>query len=369
MKIKFVDLAAQYASIKQEIDDVIARTLRDSSFIGGAALISFEKNFALYADVKHCIGVGNGTDALFIALKMLGIRAGDEVIVPANSFIATSETVTLCGAKVVFADCDKDTYTIDPGQVQRLVTPRTKAIIPVHLYGQPADMDPILDIARTKGLHVIEDAAQAHGSSYKGRKIGSLGTCGCFSFFPGKNLGAYGDAGALVTSDDALASKARMFANHGRIEKYNHEIEGINSRLDGLQAAILDVKLKHLETWTERRIEIARRYTEAFRDILITPKEMPGVRHVYHLYVLRVRNRDQVVSHLFESGIATGVHYPIALPLLKAYHYLNHQPSDFPVASAYQGELLSIPIHGSMTDEQVNYVITEMKNALKRSGV
>ncbi len=364
MKIPFVDLKAQYLSIKDEIDKTIANVILDSAFIGGNYHESFQKEFAAYVGIKHCIGVGNGTDALFIALKSLGIQSGDEVITVANSFIATSEAITAAGGRVVFVDCDENTYNIDIQKIERAITSRTKGIIPVHLYGQPAEMDLILEIAKKNNLFVIEDAAQAHGAQYKGRAIGTWGDCACFSFFPGKNLGAYGDAGAIVTNNGELAKKIRMFANHGRIEKYNHEFEGINSRLDGLQAAILIVKLKHLERWTERRRQIANIYEEHLKEVVATPAVLRDGRHVFHLYVVRVKKRQRVVEFLKSKGISTGVHYPIPLPFLKAYSYLGHAAEDFPVANSLKDDILSLPIHGDMTDAQVEYVIENVKLAI-----
>jgi len=362
-KIDFVDLKAQYLSISSEIDQTIREVITTASFIGGRFVKSFETNFARYVGAASCISVGNGTDALFIAMKALGIGTGDEVITAANSFIATSEAITLCGARPVFADCDKKTYNIDVERLESAITDRTKAVIPVHLYGQPAEMDRISDIACRHGLYVIEDAAQAHGARYRGRPVGTLGNLACFSFFPGKNLGAYGDAGAIVTNDDALALKARMYANHGRIDKYDHVFEGVNSRLDGLQAAVLDVKLRHLERWTKRRAEIARVYDEGLKDIAITPAVLPGVEHAYHLYVIRIKYREAVRKALQGKGISTGVHYPIPLPMLKAYAHLNYKPEDCPVAYSLKDEILSLPIYADMTDEQAQYVITELKNA------
>ncbi len=398
MKIPFVDLKAQYYSIKDGIDRSISSVIQDSAFIGGKYAKAFEESFADYVGVKNCVGVGNGTDALYIALKALGISEGDEVITAANTFIATSEAITMTGAKVVFVDCDKDTYNIDVDKIGDAITTKTKAIIPVHIYGQPAEMDKIKDVAKKHNLYVVEDAAQAHGAIYysgqkseirdqrsegrsrrsevrkergerKGsgeRMIGSIGDMACFSFFPGKNLGAYGDAGAIVTNNDELARKARMFANHGRIEKYNNEFEGTNSRLDGLQAAILDVKLKHLDGWTERRRTIARMYDEGLKDIVITPNVLPDLKHVYHLYVIRIESRDRVKELLAEKGIATGIHYPIPLPFLTAYSYLGHKPADFPVAYSLKDEILSLPIHGDMTDEQVEYVISCLKDIVSK---
>lgn len=366
MKIPFVDLKAQYYSIKEEIDQAISDVIQDSAFIGGKYIKAFEENFADYIGVKYCVGVGNGTDALYIALKALGISEDDEVITAANTFIATSEAITMTGAGVVFVDCNKETYNIDVNKLEQAITGKTKVIIPVHLYGQPAEMDKIVDVARKHNLYVVEDAAQAHGSKYNGQRIGTIGDVACFSFFPGKNLGAYGDAGAIVTDNDELSRKARMFANHGRIEKYNHEFEGTNSRLDGLQAAILDVKLKHLDKWIERRRTIAKMYDAALKDIVITPSVLPDVKHVYHLYVIRIKNRDRVKELLAEKGIATGIHYPIPLPFLKAYSYLGHKSADFPVAYLIKDEILSLPIHGDMTDEQVEYVIANLKDIVNK---
>lgn len=364
MKVPFVDLRIQYNSIQGEIDAVIHQVITDAAFIGGKYLSTFEANFSTYSGSKFCIGVGNGTDALFIALKSLGIGAGDEVITVANTFIATAEAITLTGAKVVFVDCDEKTYNIDVSRIEAAITPRTKAIIPVHLYGQPADLDAIGAIAQKYNLRIVEDAAQAHGARYKGKPIGAISELNCFSFFPGKNLGAYGDGGAVVTGNEKLATQVRMIANHGRIKKYDHEFEGVNSRLDGLQAAILDVKLKHLEGWTERRRAIAKIYDESLSDLVITPYVSPDVRHVYHLYVIRVKNREAIRSRLDEAGISTGVHYPLALPFLRAYHYLGHRPEEFPVAYALQSEILSLPIHGSMPDDLVYFTIEQLRQAL-----
>ncbi len=367
MTIQLVDLKKQYDTIKTEIDTVIADVLSRTAFIGGSYVKNFEDAFALFCGARHCIGVGNGTDALFVALRCLGIGPGDEVIVPANSFIATAEAVTQAGGRVVFADIDPTTYNIDVARLEGKISEKTKAIIPVHLYGQPADMDPILTLARKHGLKVIEDAAQAHDAEYRGRRVGSLGDCACFSFYPGKNLGAYGDAGAIVTNDDRLARSARMFANHGRIDKYDHEQEGINSRLDALQAAILGVKLKHLPQWSDARREKAYMYTRLLADSgLATPREIEGVRAVYHLYVLRVPEdrRGELQAHLQSKGIATGIHYPIALPNLKAYAYLNHSPSDFPEATKASREILSLPMFPELHEEEIRYVTKSMKNFL-----
>ncbi len=363
MKVPFVDLKTQYLKIKPEIDAAIQDVIEQSAFISGKHVLQFESDFARYISAGHCISVGNGTDALFIALKVLGLKEGDEVITAANSFIATSEAITMTGAKPVFVDCDRTTYTIDVTKISKAITARTRAIVPVHLYGQPADMQKIMAIAKKHNLAVIEDAAQAHGARDNGAAIGTIGEFGCFSFFPGKNLGAYGDAGAIVTNNADLARKARMFANHGRIEKYNHEFEGMNSRLDGMQAAVLSVKLKYLEQWTERRRTIAKRYDEELRNVVTTPSVRADTRHVYHLYVVRVQERDRLIAKLKEKNISTGIHYPIPLPFLKAYAYLGHNAADFPVAHACKDQILSLPIHGDMTDDQVAYVIDEIKSA------
>ncbi len=386
-------MKAQYDSIKDEIDSAISEVISKFAFVGGPFVERFEKAFAEFCNLKHCIGVGNGTDALFIALKVFGIGPGDEVIVPANTFIATSEAVTLTGARVAFVDIDPKTYNMDPNKLEDYLksrqsrgvsrkvlnqnppltpnashlTPQPKAVIPVHLYGQPADMDPILALAQKYDLKVVEDCAQAHGAEYKGRKAGSIGYIGCFSFYPGKNLGAYGDGGAIVTNDDELALKARMFANHGRIEKYDHEIEGVNSRLDGLQAAILNVKLRHLNEWTERRRENAYLYNKYLKDTdLITPYEMNDVKAVYHLYVVRVKKeiRTKLQDYLKAQGISTGIHYPIALPNLKAYSYLEKQNNEFQEATKASQEILSLPMFAEFTANQIQYVSESIRKVI-----
>jgi dTDP-4-amino-4,6-dideoxygalactose transaminase len=366
LKVPFVDLKAQYFSIKEEIDQAISDVIEDSDFIGGRYAKVFAENFANYIGAKYCIGVGNGTDALYIALKALGISENDEVISAANTFIATSEAITMTGAKVAFVDCDRDTFNIDVDKIENVISPKTKAIIPVHLYGQPADMDRIREIAAEHNLFIIEDAAQAHGAVYKGENVGTLGDIACFSFYPGKNLGAYGDAGAVLTDNDKLAEKVRMMANHGRKEKFGHQFEGINSRLDGLQAAVLNVKLKHLEDWTARRREVARMYDEGLKGAVITPLSMDYSRHVYHLYVVRVKEREKVRTFLSERGISTGIHYPTPLPFLEAYRYLNHKTSDFPVADAFKSEILSLPMNGDLSNDQVGFVIQSLRDAVTK---
>ena len=365
-QIQFVDLKAQYHSIKTEVDAAIAAVIEQTAFIGGPFVKEFENAFAAYCGVEHCVGCANGTDALYLALRTLGVGHGDEVITAANTFIATSEAIRMAGAQVVFVDINPHTYNIDVERIEEKITAKTKAIIPVHLYGQPADMNPIRELARKHGVFVIGDAAQAHGALYKGVPIAKLADITCFSFYPGKNLGAYGDAGALVTDNADWAAKATMLANHGRTKKYDHDVEGVNSRLDGLQAAILSVKLRHLDGWTERRRESAYRYNEALKGgAVITPSELDDVRAVYHLYVVRVPNgrRDAMVEHLAAEGINTGIHYPIALPYLNAYRHLGHTPQDFPESLRASLEILSLPMFPELTGEQVRYIAEQLAAA------
>jgi dTDP-4-amino-4,6-dideoxygalactose transaminase len=363
MKIPFVDLRMQYHSIRDEILEAVSSVMEESAFIGGNYVRKFELEFAEFCGVKQCIGVGNGTDAIFIALKSLGIGPGDEVITAANSFIATSEIVTLLGAKVVFCDVGEANRNIDTDLISHRMTEKTRAIIPVHLYGQPADMDEILKIAEENDLYIIEDCAQAHGAKYKGKRVGTFGQIGCFSFYPGKNLGAYGDGGALVTDDGDMAKKMRMYANHGRSKKYDHEFEGINSRLDGMQAAVLSVKLKYIKEWNLKRNKNARIYNDRLKDIgdIKTPAITGDRDHVFHLYVIRTKERDKLKKFLADNGISCGIHYPTALPNLEAYNYLNHKPEDFPVSSMLQDEILSLPMFPELTTEQIDYVVSKIR--------
>jgi len=372
MQIPFVDLKQQYNSIKKEVDSAISVVIENTAFIKGKAVEDFETLFSKTIGVKYCIGVANGTDALIISLRSLGIGTGDEVIVPANSFIATSEAVSAVGAKVVFVDINPATFNIDVNQIEKKITNKTKAIIPVHLYGQPADMALILSIAKKYNLKVIEDSAQAHLAEYRfsssGWKMtGTMGDMANFSFFPGKNLGAYGDAGAIVTNDKVLAEKARMYANHGRIAKYDHEFEGYNSRLDGLQAAILNVKLKYIKSWTDQRRNVAKLYNSMLKDIpdIVCPQAEEKYRPAWHLYVIRTGKRNQLQTCLKSKGIVTGIHYPIALPNLKAYQYLQHKPDDFPVASSFQEQILSLPVFPEITNAQIQYVVDSIKTFFK----
>ena len=363
MKTPFVDLKEQYQAIKVEIDEAIQSVIDETAFISGKYVQGFEKNFAAFCGAKHCIGVGNGTDALFIALRALGIGLEDEVIVPANSFVATSEAVTMTGARVVFVDCDPDTYNIDANLIELKITSKTKALIPVHLYGQPVNMPAICEIARKHNLKIVQDCAQAHGATFDGKSLADFGDVLCFSFYPGKNLGAYGDAGAVVTNYDEIAKRALMTANHGRIGKYDHEFEGVNSRMDGIQGAVLNVKLKYLEQWNENRRRNADIYNHFLKDIpnLSLPYTLPNVKHVYHLYVIRSKQRNALQHFLRENGVATGIHYPTSLPKLKAYQYLGHKPDDFPVATQYQNEILSLPMYPELNDNDIQYVVQKIK--------
>lgn len=362
MKVNFVDLKAQYQSIKAEMDEAIGGVLDSCAFINSR---SFEKDFAEYVGTTRCVGVGNGTDALFMALKALGLGPGDEVITAANTFIASAEGIGWTGATPVFVDCDAVTYNIDPALIEAAITPRTKAILPVHLYGQPADMDPILEIAAKHGLTVVEDAAQAHGALYKGRRIGTLGKAACFSFYPGKNLGAYGDAGAVTTDDEDLATRILKLGDHGSNVKYVHDFEGVNSRLDGIQGAVLSVKLRHIEDWTEKRIAAAARYSEGLQEVCGTPVTVPEVRHVFHLYVIQVDNREELMGHLQEQGIASGIHYPVPLPISPAYKHLGYSAERFPVACGIADRIVSLPMHGDLTDDQIDLVIQEVRRLSK----
>lgn len=364
MNIPFVDLKTQYLAIQNEVDTVISEVLSSCAFIGGPYVKSFEDDFADFCGVKHCIGVANGTDALYIALKTLSIGKSDEVITAANTYIATAEAITMTGAKVVFVDINPQTYNIDVEKIEEKINKNTKAIIPVHLFGQPADMDSISAISKKYNLKVIGDAAQAHGALYKRQPIASLCGVTCFSFYPGKNLGAYGDAGAIVTNDDELALKARMMSNHGQLDKHNHLIEGLNSRLDGIQAAILGVKLKYLEQWTENRRRNAYIYNNYLKDLdLTTPEEIDDVRAVYHLYVIRVKPdlRKPLQDFLKNNGISTGIHYPTALPYLGAYSYLNHSKDDFPEALKASREIISLPMFPELEDSQIKYISGKLK--------
>jgi len=356
MHVPFVDLKAQYLSLENELNSAVMSAITDTAFIAGGRGAKFETEFAAYLGAEHCVAVANGTDAIEIALAALGIGKGDEVILPANTFIATAEGVSNVGARPVFADIDPVTYNIDASRIDELVTERTKAVIAVHLYGLPAELDAILDVCGRRHLKLVEDCAQAHGALYKGRKVGTFGDAATFSFYPSKNLGAFGDAGAIVTNSKETADRARLIANHGQYEKNRHTIVGRNSRMDGIQAAVLSVKLPRLDSWLDSRRRNAARYNELLRDKFPIPTA-PGDRtHTYHLYVVRVPDRDTVAAKLKDAGIDTGVHYPVAIPFMEAYSSLSYKPEDVPVAYSQMNELLSLPMYAELTNEQIDYV-------------
>ena len=358
MNVPLVDLKRQYLAIKKEIDGAIQEVIDKSAFIMGENVQAFENEFAEFCGVKHGVGTSSGTTALHLALIVCGVKQGDEVITVPYTFIATAEAISHTGAKVVFIDIEDRSYTMDPEKIEQAITEKTKVIIPVHLFGQPADMDKIIGIAKKHNLIVIEDACQAHGAEYKGRKVGSLGDIGCFSFYPGKNLGAYGDAGMVVTDNGELAEKIRLLRNHGRGEKYYHQIEGYNYRLDAIQAAILRVKLRHLEEWTEKR----RRNAKVYNDLLEgsgvrTPLEREYAKHVYHLYVVRTENRGKLYSRLKGNGISAAIHYPLPLHLQEAYKYLGWRKGDFPVSEACSERLLSLPMFPELTEYEIKKIV------------
>lgn len=356
MKVPFNDLALLHHSIGEEIGEAIKTVIDGSGFVLSKAVSSFEQAFAKKLGVGHCIGVGNGTDALSISIKMLGIGAGDEVIVPANSFIATSEAVSISGATPVFADCDSY-YGLCPNALKTKITSRTKAVIVVHLYGQAADIESISAICNDAGLIMLEDCAQSHFSSYKHSYTGCFGEAACYSFYPGKNLGALGDGGCIVTNNHNLAEKIRMYCNHGSMQHQKHVFEGSNSRLDGIQAAILEVKLKYIDNWNRQRLELAEAYTELLKinKHIVCPEIRPGAGHIFHLYVVRAQKRDELLQWLFKHNVQCGLHYEKALPFLPCYQQKNHSPAEFPVASEYQHLLLSLPIYPGMTAAQLKY--------------
>ena len=363
MKIPFVDLKSQYLTIKNEIDNAIFSTINNTSFIGGEQVANFEKSFEKIYNIGHCISCANGTDSLFIIMKMLGIGPGDEVITVANSWISSSETITQVGAKVVFVDCDPVYYTIDETKIEEKITPNTKAIIPVHLFGQACNVDFIMNISKKHNVFVIEDCAQSHFTTYNTRFVGSFGDAASFSFYPGKNLGAYGDAGAMITDNKELALKLKMYARHGALIKHQHQIEGINSRLDGIQAAILNVKLTKILDWTEKRKQNAKYLTSLLIDIpqIITPKIRPNTEHTFHLYVIQCQNRENLIQFLNQNGIETSIHYPTPLPLLKAYEYLEYKPTDFLVSLDLSTKILSLPMYPEITEFQLNFIAEKIK--------
>ena len=369
MQVPFLDLKAHHDSMRGELETAIREVIDSNAFAGGPFVAKFEQDFATFCGTASAIGVGNGTDALWLTLLALGIGAGDEVITVPMTFMATAEAISYCGAKPVFVDIDERTYTLDPDLLERAISPRTKAIIPVHLFGQAADMDAILEIARSRGLPVIEDACQAHGAEYKARKAGSIGTAGCFSFYPGKNLGALGEAGAVVTNNEELRNKIQMLRDHWQAKKYHHTLIGWNARMDGIQGAALRVKLKHLDRANQARRANARFYEQQLAEVeeVILPTEAEYARHVYHLYVVRVQDRDRVLQAMANRGIACGIHYPIPVHLQEAYRFLGHRKGAFPVAERCAEEFLSLPMYPELTTTQMGAVVHELKTLLHAS--
>jgi dTDP-4-amino-4,6-dideoxygalactose transaminase len=362
MQIPLVNLDAQYRSIQPDIDAALQRVLDNSSFILGNEVTLFEKAFGNYIGTAGVVGVASGTAALHLALVACGVGLGDEVITTAHTFFATSEAISHAGAKPVFGDIDPTTFNLDANSVERAITSRTKAIVPVHLYGQTADLDPLFEIARRHNLWLIEDAAQAHGAEYQGRRCGSIGHLGCFSFYPGKNLGAYGDAGAVTGNDEELLSRVRKLRDHGRSSKYEHDEVGFAERLDALQAAVLAAKLPHLEEWTEARRRHAQMYDELLKDSpVVTPAEAHGSRHVYHLYVVRTPQRNDLIAHLKSRGISAGIHYPVPLHRQPAYQNSGYAQTALPETERASQEVLSLPMYPELTDKEIHYVVENIR--------
>ncbi len=380
MTVPFLDLKAQYKSIREEINPAIQNVLDNTSFVLGKAVTDFETEFAQQHNVKYCVALNSGTAGNHVALWSLGIKPGDEVIIPANTFIATAWGATLCGAKPVFVDCEPEAYNIDPAKVEEAITKNTKAIVAVHLYGQPANMRALSEIAKKHNIHLVEDAAQAHFAEFENQKVGNFGIITSFSFYPGKNLGAYGEGGAIITNDEQLAEKARMLRDHGSLEKYQHKIFGHNYRMEGLQGAILSVKLKHLAEWTEKRRGVAKKYYDHLKGVefLDLPAEKPNVKHVYHLFVIQLLKegagktkggRDKMASYLKEKGISTGLHYPIPLHLQECFGYQGYAKGDFPISETLSDSCLSLPIYPELTDDQIEYVSTNILKFLKNNNI
>lgn len=367
MKVPFLDLNANYLSVKEEVLSQIHEVLDSSSYILGQKVQNFEKEFAKAHDVKFCSALSSGTDANHLALWALGIKSGDEVIMPANTFVATAWGATLCGATPVFVDCEKDSYNINPELIEAKITSKTKAIVAVHLYGQPADLDPIREIAKKHKIFFLEDAAQAHLAEYKGKKIGGLADAASFSFYPGKNLGAYGEGGAVTTNNSQLLESCNMIRNHGAHQKYSHEAYGTNYRMEGIQGAVLGAKLKHLAKWTEQRRKVAAKYRELLSgcEEITLPAEMPYSKHVYHLFVIQSSEREELQKQLNEKNIGTGLHYPIPLHLQKCFNHLGYHKGDFPVSEKLSNNCLSLPIFPEMTDEQIVFVSNSVRSFYK----
>lgn len=372
MNISFLDLKANYNSIKSEVNAAIQQVLDNTAYILGASVQNFERDFSAAHQVKYCLGTSSGTDANHLVLWGLGIGAGDEVIVPANTFIATAWGATLCGATPVFVDCDPETYNIDPAKVEKAITKKTKAIVAVHLYGQSADLDPLIDIAKKHNLILVEDAAQAHLAEYKGKLVGGLTEAASFSYYPGKNLGAYGEGGAVTTNNEALYNKIKKLREHGQSQKYYHDILGHNYRMEGIQGAVLEVKLKYLSKWTDARRSVAAKYNEGLKNFakVITPKEASYAKHVYHLYVIQLNDgsleksnqlRDKLKDFLTQNGVNVGLHYPIPLHMQECFKNLGYKKGDFPNSEKIAEAGLSLPMFPELTDEQINYVIEKIK--------
>lgn len=368
MNVPFIDLKAQYESIKDEIDDAVRQVIDSCAFAGGPFVEKFEHEFALFCGCEYATGVGSGTEALWLSLLVLGIGDGDEVITVPNTFIATVEAIHFCGAKPVFVDIEEKTYNMDPGLFEKAITNKTKAVIPVHIFGQPADMDPIVKIAKANNLYVIEDACQAHGAEYKGRKVGVIGDIGCFSFYPGKNLGAYGDAGAVVCNNRDWAMKLAMFRDHGQNKKYSHKMIGWNARMDGLQGAVLSVKIRYLTAWNKLRRKWASLYDELLKDVhgIITPVEADYAKHVYHVYALRIKGRNSFLDHLARHGIQTSVHYPIPVHLQHSCSSLYQGNGSYPVAEKCAAQFLSLPMFPELSESQVRMVVKGIKEIIEK---
>lgn len=369
MKVPFLDLKAQYDTLHVEIDAAIQAVINRTAFAGGPFVKEFEESFAAFCRCRHAVGVGSGTDALWLTLLAMGVGSGDEVITAVNTFIATAEAISFCGATPVFVDVDEATYTMRPEAFRAAITSKTKAVIPVHLFGQPADMDPIMEIAGEHGVAVVEDACQAHGAEYKGARAGSMGNAGCFSFYPGKNLGAYGEAGAVVTDDDGLAETLRMLRDHGQKKKYIHAAVGWNARMDGIQGAVLNVKLKHLEQANEARRANAAVYGEllAEQNAVVVPQEADYARHVFHVYSIRVPERDRIMHELIDKEIGCGIHYPIPLHIQDPYRGGSNAAGAFPVAETCAAEFLSLPMFPELTPEQMECVAEGLRDSLQRT--
>lgn len=368
MKVPFLDLKAQYQSIKDEIAVELQKVLDNTAFAGGPFVSQFEKEFAVFCQTDSATGLGSGTAALWATIQSLGIGQGDEVITTPNTFIATAEAISFSGATPVFVDIDEQTYNMNPQLLQAAITDKTKAIIPVHLYGQTADMDPIMEIAKAKDLFVIEDACQAHGAQYKGKMAGSIGDAGCFSFYPGKNLGAYGEAGATVTNNKKLTENMRMFRDHGQEKKYYHSMVGWNARMDGFQGAVLSVKLKYLNQWNDSRRKNAQLYNELLADVdgVILPTEADYAKHIYHIYAIRTQDRDSFMTALAENDVSCGIHYPVPLHLQNAYGSLGYKKGDFPVAEKCCEQLVSLPMFPELSAQQIEYVVEKIKGIATR---